>query len=163
MRILMVCLGNICRSPTAEAVLRSKLESAGLAGRVSVDSAGTYGGHAGEPPDRRAIAHASRRGYQLAALRARLVRVDDFERFDLVLAMDDDNVDELESSCPPEHRGKIGRLASYGARYRAEAIPDPWAGGPGDFERVLDLVEDACDGLIADLAQRLEGNFGGQT
>jgi protein-tyrosine phosphatase len=163
MRVLMVCMGNICRSPTAEAVLREKLERAGLGDRVVVDSAGTHGWHEGAPPDRRAIAHAARRGYDLKPLRARQVVDADFERFDLLLAMDWDNLAELESACPPEHRAKLGRLSAWGRRFASEVVPDPYQHGPDAFERVLDLVEDACDQLIEHLAAQVAGNFGQQT
>jgi protein-tyrosine phosphatase len=161
--VLFVCMGNICRSPTAEGVLRRKLRQAGLERHVLVDSAGTHGWHAGEPPDRRAIAHAARRGYDLAPLRARAVDDADFERFDLVLAMDWDNLAELESRCPPQHRAKLGRLAAWGRRHRADEVPDPYAHGPEAFEQVLDLVEDACTALVDDLAARVAGNFLSET
>jgi protein-tyrosine phosphatase len=149
MRVLMVCLGNICRSPTAEAVLRAKLDAAGLAQRVEVDSAGTGSWHLGEPPDARSQRHAARRGYDLSALRARRVAEDDFHRFDLILAMDEDNLADLR------------RLAPGGA-CRAELrlfapieVPDPYSGGPAGFERVLDLVETASDAWVKDLSLRL--------
>jgi len=150
-RVLMVCMGNICRSPTAEAVLRHKLRAAGLEAVVLVDSAGTHGYHVGEPPDSRSIAHARRRGYDLSALRARKVTAADFDQFDLVLAMDWDNVELLEDLCPVHHRTKLRRLAEFSRRFRTEVIPDPYAGGAAGFEHVLDLVEDACDGLLAHL------------
>jgi protein-tyrosine phosphatase len=151
-RVLMVCMGNICRSPTAEAVLRHKLRAAGLEDVVLVDSAGTHGYHVGEPPDSRSIAHARRRGYDLSALRARKVTAADFDRFDLVLAMDWDNVELLEDLCPSHHRPKLRRLAEFSRRFRTEVVPDPYAGGAAGFEHVLDLVEDACDGLLAHLS-----------
>lgn len=100
-RVLLICMGNICRSPTAEGVLRRKLQQAGLAARVEVDSAGTHGYHVGAPPDERAQRHALERGYDLSALRARKVEATDFERFDLVLAMDEDNLERLRELCPP--------------------------------------------------------------
>jgi protein-tyrosine phosphatase len=147
--VLMVCMGNICRSPTAEAVLREKLRRAGWHDRVTVDSAGTHAWHAGAPPDARSVRHAARRGYDLSALRARPVHDHDFERFDLILAMDWDNLSLLEERCPVAHRSKLARLTEYGVRHASPVVPDPYAGGGADFERVLDLVEDACDGLIA--------------
>jgi protein-tyrosine phosphatase len=150
-RILMVCLGNICRSPTAEAVLRARLAAAGLAGRVTVDSAGTGGWHVGEPPDRRAIVHGARRGYDLAPLRARQVDDADFARFDLILAMDEDNLADLEAACPPEHRHKLRLLMDGAGPGHGRAVPDPYSRGPEAFERVLDLVEVACDALVAQL------------
>ncbi len=151
-RILMVCMGNICRSPTAEGVLRDKLHAAGLAEQVEVDSAGTHADwHAGEAPDPRSQRHAARRGYDLAALRARKVVVADFERHDLILGMDDDNLARLEDLCPRAHRAKLGRLTDHSVRFVASAVPDPYQGGAEDFEHVLDLVEDACDGLVRSL------------
>jgi protein-tyrosine phosphatase len=150
-RVLMVCMGNICRSPTAEGVLRHKLRAAGLEGAVLVDSAGTHAYHVGEPPDSRAIAHARRRGYDLSALRARKVTAVDFDDFDLVLAMDWDNVELLEDLCPGHHRPKLRRLAEFSRRFPVDVVPDPYTGGAAGFEHVLDLVEDACDGLLAHL------------
>jgi protein-tyrosine phosphatase len=158
MRVLMVCMGNICRSPTAEAVLREKLRQAGLGDRVAVDSAGTHGWHQGEPPDPRAIAHAARRGYDLKPLRARAVADADFDGFDLLLAMDWDNLAALEERCPATQRGKLRRLTEYARRHSSAVVPDPYAEGPAAFERVLDLVEDACEGLVEDLALRVVGN-----
>lgn len=155
-RVLMICMGNICRSPTAHAVLRHKLAQAGLAGEVVVDSAGTHAWHKGEPPDSRAIRHARLRGYDLSTLRAKGVVEADFEKFDLILAMDDDNLAVLREKCPPEHRTKLARLSEHAVRMRTSTvIPDPYYGGPNGFEHVLDLVEDACDGLVADLAKRI--------
>ena len=149
--VLMVCMGNICRSPTAEGVLRHKLLAAGLAGQVSVDSAGTHAWHAGEPPDRRSQKHALARGYDLSALRAREVVAEDFERFDLVLAMDWDNLALLEDLRPPVHRARLGRLCEYARNFDSPVVPDPYSSGADAFEQVLDLVEDACDGLVASL------------
>jgi low molecular weight protein-tyrosine phosphatase len=152
-RVLMVCMGNICRSPTAEAVLREKLRTAGLADRIEVDSAGTHDWHAGAPPDPRSVAHARRRGYDLSALRSRPVRSSDFEQFDLILAMDWDNLEHLASLCPAPHRAKLGRLTEHCQRLASPVVPDPYAGPANGFERVVDLVEDACDGLVASLLE----------
>jgi protein-tyrosine phosphatase len=153
-RVLMVCMGNICRSPTAEAVLRHKLQQAGLHERVTVDSAGTHANwHAGEAPDRRSQAHAARRGYDLSALRARQVVEADFDQFDLILAMDWDNLALLEDLCPPPSRHKLRRLTEHCRSRDCPVVPDPYTGSTDDFERVLDLVEDACDGLV-ELLQR---------
>jgi protein-tyrosine phosphatase len=161
--VLMVCMGNICRSPTAEAVLRHKLEAAGLGAQVRVDSAGTHAWHAGEPPDPRSVQHARRRGYDLSPLRARPVTVDDFWRFDLILAMDWDNLALLEELCPEEHRRKLGRLTQHARRFDSPVVPDPYQGGAAGFEQVLDLIEDACDGLVERLAIQIRGNFPGQS
>ena len=150
--VLMICMGNICRSPTAEAVLRSKLQRAGLAERVWVDSAGTHGYHTGEAPDPRAVACGARRGYDLSRLRARPVHDDDFLRFDWLLAMDEDNLQWLQRKAVPERRAQLGLLMAHATRHTDElAVPDPYYGAPAGFERVLDLVEDACDGFVAQL------------
>lgn len=154
-RVLMVCTGNICRSPTAEVVLRRKLHDAGLADAVEVDSAGTHGYHVGEPPDERAQRHAARRGYDLSALRARRVGPLDFERFDLILVMDWDNLHALEARCPPDDRSKLVRLASFAAAGTSAVVPDPYYSSAAAFEEVLDLVEDACDGVVRHLQDRL--------
>lgn len=151
-RVLLVCMGNICRSPTAEAVLRRKVEAAGLAERVLVDSAGTHGYHSGEPPDARAEAAARRRGYEMKHLRARQVTESDFAEFDFVLAMDTHNLKALEKVCPPEHRRKLGLLMAYGERNKVREVPDPYYGPAAGFDRVLDLVEDAAGGLVKRLA-----------
>lgn len=159
-RVLMVCMGNICRSPTAAGVLRHRLDAAGLGDRIGVDSAGTYGGHAGDAPDPRAQRHAARRGYDLSRQRARQVRPDDFERFGLVLAMDEDNLEALARVRPPGV-GDVRLLMSFAAGDGLpHEVPDPYYGGPEGFERVLDLVEVACDGLIKHL-RREQGNFRG--
>jgi len=153
--VLMVCMGNICRSPTAEAVLRHKLAALDLSNLVEVDSAGTHAAwHANQPPDPRAIAHARLRGYDLTGLRARMLTPNDFERFDLILAMDDDNHAVLVEKCDAVHRAKLGRLTDHGG-LKAREVPDPYYGPPGGFDRVLDLVEDACDGLVAHIASQV--------
>jgi protein-tyrosine phosphatase len=148
-RVLMVCLGNICRSPTAEAMLRSKLHAAGLDGRVEVDSAGTADYHVGAPPDRRAVAHGERRGLALKDLRGRQVSRADFDRFDHILAMDDDNLADLQRIRPPGSRARLALLMSFAPRAGAREVPDPYGGGAEGFETVLDLVESAADGFIA--------------
>jgi len=151
-RVLMVCMGNICRSPTAEAVLRSKLDKAGLAREVEVASAGTHGYHVGEPPDGRAQKHAARRGYDLSRIRAQKVAAEHFQRYDWVLAMDDENLAVLRELAPPDGRAKLSLLMAYAVRHTDEAtVPDPYYGPPAGFERVLDLVEDACEGFIQNL------------
>jgi protein-tyrosine phosphatase len=141
-RILFVCMGNICRSPTAEGVMRSLVREEGLEGRVVIDSAGTGGWHAGEPPDARATDAAQRRGIELDGA-ARQVEPEDFERFDLLLAMDRENLAALRRLAPDdEARGKVRLL--LGDR----DVPDPYYGGARGFEDVLDLVESACRGLL---------------
>lgn len=150
--VLMVCMGNICRSPTAEEVLRYKLRMAALDSFVSVDSAGTHADwHAGEAPDPRAIQHAARRGYDLRSLRARRITPADIERFDLILGMDEANMGLLAEMAGRRHGRKLGLLTDHLVRLKAAEVPDPYQGGAAGFERVLDLVEDACDGLVRHL------------
>lgn len=145
--ILFVCMGNICRSPTAEGVFRHHVTEAGLADRVLVDSAGTHAYHVGEPPDRRAAAAAERRGYSMARLRARRVVADDFSRFHYILGMDRDNVALLKEQAEAEQHGKIRLFLEFSQAGEAE-VPDPYYGGAAGFERVLDLVEEASTGLL---------------
>lgn len=149
LRVLFVCMGNICRSPSAHGVLRHKLKAAGLGQRVEVDSAGTHGYHVGAPPDERSQQHARRRGYELADLRARRLEAADFERFDLVLAMDEDNLTLARARCPPALQERLHLFLPYArADSGMRAVPDPYYGGPDGFEEVLDLVEAACDALL---------------
>jgi protein-tyrosine phosphatase len=158
LRVLMVCSGNICRSPTAEGVLRVKLQAAGLADRIEVDSAGTQGLHAREAPDPRAQALASRRGYDLSRLRARRVVGEDFVRFHRILAMDEGHLEWLQDAAPPDARARVGLLMAHAVRHRnRREVPDPYYGSERDFELVLDLVEDACEGLARELAVDLSG------
>ena len=150
----MVCLGNICRSPTAEGVLRTKLERLGLHDRVRVESAGTHG-EKGGAPDARAVA-AARRGYDLARIRSRRVVAADLAGYDLVLAMDSDNLEFLLEACQPELHGRIRLLLKDDAAPGdGRDVPDPYYGGPAGFEHVLDLLEAACDKLAQDLHRRL--------
>lgn len=151
--VLLVCMGNICRSPTAHGVLRDLLAREGLGDEVVVDSAGTHAYHVGEAPDERAQLAAARRGYDLSALRARRVRIEDFERFDYILAMDRSNLGELRRMCPPEHAAKLRLFLDYTGTPGAE-VPDPYFGGASGFEQVLDLVEAASRGLISTLRAR---------
>lgn len=154
MRVLFVCLGNICRSPSAEGVFREQLRQAGLAERVEVDSCGIGHWHVGKAPDRRAQAAASQRGIDLSALRARMLEAEDFERFDYILAMDHDNLAAIEARRPPECRARIDLFLSYAGR-PDEAVPDPYFGGDDGFERVLDLIEAASRGLVDELRRQL--------
>jgi protein-tyrosine phosphatase len=146
MKVLFVCTGNICRSPTARVVLERLAEDAGLA--LQVDSAGTHGYHVGEPPDERAQAHARRRGYDLSGQRARRVAVEDFERFDLILAMDRGHLRILERQCPPQHRPKLRLCMDFAQRAGGDDVPDPYYGGADGFEQALDMIEDACRGVL---------------
>lgn len=147
-RILLVCMGNICRSPTAEGVVRKIIKDNGLGDLVEVDSAGTHGYHAGEAPDPRALAAAAKRGYDLKGLRARKVRRDDFALFDLVLAMDRENLANLLEICPPVYQERVRLFLSYASETRSDEVPDPYFGGPAGFEAVLDMIEDAARGLV---------------
>jgi len=148
LRIVFVCMGNICRSPTAEAVMRTMVERTGLTQRCELDSAGTHAYHVGNPPDRRSQLAAKQRGYDLSGLRARQVDESDFVLFDLILAMDRDNLALLEQSCPPGQRHKLGLLLDYAEGCGEEEVPDPYYGGPEGFGHVLDLTEAAARGLI---------------
>ncbi|SDS47388.1 low molecular weight protein-tyrosine-phosphatase [Pseudomonas oryzae] len=154
MRVLFVCLGNICRSPTAEGVMRHKLQLAGLAGRVLVDSAGTGAWHVGKAPDPRTRAVAEQRGYLLHDLRARQVCGEDFARFDLILAMDHDNLRELRRLRPADGVAELDLFLRRGGLAEHE-VPDPYYGGADGFERVLDMVELACDRLIEQIREAL--------
>lgn len=154
MRVLFVCMGNICRSPTAEGVLRQRVRAAGLEGRIDIDSAGTGDWHVGKPPDGRACSAARRRGYELGTLRARQVRPDDFQRFDLILAMDHDNLARLRALQPEQGGAELDLLLR---RYDlgCDAVPDPYYGAEDGFEEVLDLMEQACDALLEEIKGRL--------
>jgi protein-tyrosine phosphatase len=152
--VLMVCMGNICRSPTAEGVLRHLVREAGLADAVRIDSAGTLDYHAGSPPDTRSQEHALRRGYDLSSQRARQVRSRDFEDFDLILAMDWQNLRELEASCPRQHQHKLRRLMEFAPEGFGDVVADPYSGAESGFETVLDQVELACRGVLASLLRQ---------
>jgi protein-tyrosine phosphatase len=140
-----VCTGNICRSPTAEAVLKDLATKTGV--ELRVESAGIGDWHVGQPPDERAQHHAKTRGYDLSAQRARQVRKRDFEEFDLIVAMDRGHLEILQDHCPPQHRGKLRMLV------KGRDVPDPYYGGPEGFEQVLDMVEAACLGLLFEISK----------
>lgn len=148
MRILFVCLGNICRSPTAEGVLRTIAEREAPELELEVDSAGTAGYHVGDPPDPRTQAAASRRGYDLSGLRARVVAPEDFERFDLILAMDRENLAVLQRRAPAVARSRVRLFLEFAPEAGTSEVPDPYYGGPNGFEEVLDLVESASRRLL---------------
>jgi protein-tyrosine phosphatase len=154
-KILFVCMGNICRSPTAEAVLQKRLADVGLLGKIKVDSAGTHNFHPNAAPDERAQWHALRRGYDLSGLRARPVIESDFEEFDLILTMDWDNRALLEERCPSHLVHKIRGLAEFLQTSQASVIPDPYYGGEQGFEQVFDLIEEATQGLIQLLLKKV--------
>jgi protein-tyrosine phosphatase len=146
--VLFVCTGNICRSPTAEAIFRKLVIDAGMQDAITADSAGTHGYHIGEPPDPRAQASAAARGYDLSALRARRLERTDFQRFDLIVAMDRGHFAMLSRMAEPPAAHKLKLMMSYASGFREKDVPDPYYGGPQDFERVLDMLEDAARGLL---------------
>jgi protein-tyrosine phosphatase len=153
--VIFFCMGNICRSPTAHGVFRQRVLDAGLTGLVHMDSAGTHNYHPGEAPDARSQRHARTRGYDLSDLRARQLAKSDFEQAHLLLAMDHDNLALAQSMCPPEHRHKLRRFTEFCQRHDVTTVPDPYYGGAQGFEHVLDLVEDACDGLLQHIRQQI--------
>ncbi|MEO0438779.1 MAG: low molecular weight protein-tyrosine-phosphatase [Pseudomonadota bacterium] len=154
--VLFVCLGNICRSPTAEGVFRSFLRQAGLAETIRVDSAGTGAWHMGEPPDIRAQDAAALRGYELSAIKSRRVRTEDFFEFDYVLAMDWSNLQELRSLQPDDSSSTVSLFLDYAPAAPTDEVPDPYYGSGEGFETVLDLVEQASVGLLKELQTKLE-------
>jgi protein-tyrosine phosphatase len=148
-----VCLGNICRSPTAHGVFEGFIERRGLSGEILVDSCGTGEWHVGSPPDRRAMAAAARRGYDLGHLRARQVQPADFDTFDYILAMDRDNLADLQAMCPAGFTGHLGLFLSFAGDGAPRDVPDPYYGGDAGFDLVLDLIESASAGLLQALAR----------
>lgn len=148
-RVLFVCLGNICRSPTAEGVFRDLVGREGLSDRIATDSCGTGNWHVGDPPDARAVAEATRRGIQLDDLRARQLHPDDFARFNFVLGMDRKNLASLHSQCPPEHFAKVQLFLSFDPDAGTTEVPDPYYGGPDGFRDVFDMIDAASRGLLA--------------
>mgnify|MGYP005989388705 CR=1 FL=1 len=149
-KVLFVCMGNICRSPTAHAVFNKKVKSTQLV--VEVESAGTINHHVGDPPDKRAIQHGSERGYDFSGLTARHVQDGDFEYYDLILVMDKDNLKDLFKRCPEQYQHKVQLFLKYADTFQnVEEVPDPYFGGAKGFEFVLDLIENASDGLIKQL------------
>lgn len=146
--VLFVCMGNICRSPTAEGVFRKVVTDAGLLDRIHVESAGTHAYHVGHPPDRRAQAAANRRGVVLKNIRAKRVRDEDFAAFDYILAMDRDNLGELIARAPQACSDRVHLFLEFAGAPGTLEVPDPYYGGPSGFELVLDLVEDASKGLL---------------
>jgi protein-tyrosine phosphatase len=154
--VLFVCMGNICRSPTAHGVFRQKVIDQGLADWVIVDSAGTHNYHPGSPPDERSQKHAKKRGYELSDLRARQIRQADFEQFDLIAVMDWDSLALMKEECPPQHHSKLRRLTEFCTQHDSPIVPDPYYGGKQGFDHVLDLVEDACEGLIRHVKNQIQ-------
>jgi protein-tyrosine phosphatase len=152
--VLFVCMGNICRSPTAEGVFRQKLQEAGLATVVRTDSAGTHGYHIGSPPDPRACKAALGRGIDISDLRARLLVTEDFQNFDYVVAMDNDNLSVMRALRPAQSRAHIGLLLDYAPPGSVREVPDPYYGSRQGFDQVLDLVEAGCQGLLQEILQQ---------
>lgn len=153
-KVLFVCLGNICRSPTAHGVFSDLVDRRDLSARIAVDSAGTGSWHIGRPPDSRATSAALGRGYDLSSLRARQVSPSDFKDFDYVLAMDRDNLRVLETMKPDNYSGHLGLFLHFASDVGISEVPDPYYGGDEGFEQVLDLIESASEGLLADIVQR---------
>lgn len=147
-RVLFVCTGNICRSPTAEAVARHFIHSGGLDAHIEVDSAGTHGYHAGEAPDPRSVKAAAKRGYDLSVLRARKLEPSDFQTFDLLLAMDRGHLELMRRACPKVYHNKLDLFLRHAPASEFDEVPDPYYGGPQGFEMVLDMCEAGVGGLI---------------
>ncbi len=155
-KVLFVCMGNICRSPTADAVFRHQLKTVGLEKRVLVDSAGTHAYHIGKPPDKRAQQAALRRGYKMHDLRARAIQSSDFSDFDYILAMDNDNLAQLKINCPDQYNHKLSLFMQYSKNFSSgNEVADPYFGGSQGFENVLDMVEIASQGLLAHIRKHL--------
>ncbi len=152
--VLFVCMGNICRSPTAEGVFAKRVADAGLAERVDIDSAGTHAYHVGEPPDPRAQRTAASRDVDLSRLRARKAVAEDFAEFDYVLAMDRDNYERLQAICPEGAEHKLQLFLRYAPELDIDEVPDPYYGGPAGFDRVLDMIEVAAEGLLEEIRKR---------
>ncbi|MBI5430070.1 MAG: low molecular weight phosphotyrosine protein phosphatase [Nitrosomonadales bacterium] len=153
-KVLFVCMGNICRSPTAEAVFRHYVENAGLSGQIIIDSAGTHDYHIGDPPDLRSQRAAQQRGYDMSGLRGRQVEEGDFRRFDYVLAMDRANLSILQNLAPADSNTRARLFLEYARHHAEREVPDPYYGGANGFERVLDMVEDAAEGLLQQIRQQ---------
>ena len=154
-KVLFVCMGNICRSPTAQGIFEQLVREAQLEHRIVIDSAGTHAYHVGNMPDERATEAAGRRGVDLTLQRARRIEAADFTQFDYVLAMDRSNLEDLAAICPTPHRAKLRLFLEFAERPDVLEVPDPYYGGAQGFERVLDLVEEGARGLLEDIRRRL--------
>lgn len=153
-KVLFVCMGNICRSPTAQGVFEKLVDEHALSGQIQIDSAGTHAYHVGEPPDVRAAEAARRRGVNLDQQRARRFSAEDFDEFDYVLAMDSSNYADMSAVCPPEHSARLRLFLEFTPVPGATEVPDPYYGGATGFERVLDMIEAASAGLLAEIRQQ---------
>ncbi|MEJ2361481.1 MAG: low molecular weight phosphotyrosine protein phosphatase [Gammaproteobacteria bacterium] len=153
-RVLFVCMGNICRSPTAHGVFRALVQERNLQKLIEIDSAGTHAYHTGEPPDSRAQNTATQRGIDLSDLRARAVKVRDFERYDYILAMDESNYEDLLEQCPDEAKQKVYLFLNFAPQLNRRSVPDPYYGGIKGFENVYDMIDHAARGLLDDIEQR---------
>lgn len=153
-KVLFVCTGNICRSPSAQGVFQHLVNEAGLSDAISVDSAATHQFHVGEAPDARAQAAASKRGYDISSLVARQITQDDFREADMILAMDWENLSALQQRCPKPYQHKLMLLMRYSNEYEEATVPDPYYGGPDGFARVLDYIEDSCQGVLEVVRKR---------
>jgi protein-tyrosine phosphatase len=153
-KVLFVCMGNICRSPTAHGVFRALVQERDLQKTIEIDSAGTHAYHVGEPPDRRAQSTASQRGVELSDLRARSVKPRDFTKFDYILAMDEANYESLMMACPEEAKEKVHLFLSFAPHLNRREVPDPYYGGLKGFENVFDMIDHAAKGLLQDIEQR---------
>ena len=155
-KVLFVCTGNICRSPSAEGVFRRMIDDAGLADLIGVDSAGTHAYHVGEAPDPRAQAAARKRGYDISGHVARQVKQEDFREFDLILSMDWENLAALQQMAPKVYHHKLMLLMRYSNEFEEATVPDPYYGGPEGFVKVLDYLEDACEGVMEVVRKRVQ-------
>lgn len=147
-KVLFVCMGNICRSPSAEGVFRRLINDSGLSNVVGTDSAGTHNFHVGESPDARAVAAARKRGYDISERVARQISPEDFREFDMILVMDWENLSALQQQCPKPHQHKLMLLMRFANEFEEATVPDPYYGGPEGFSKVLDYLEDSCQGVL---------------
>ena len=153
-KVLFVCLGNICRSPTAEGVFRKVVVDSGLSDLIIIDSAGTHAYHVGEPPDRRAQETAARRGVDISGLRGRRATENDLDEFDYVLAMDRENLHNLLAIAQEHHRERIKLFMEFAEDQEEQDVPDPYYGGPSGFDRVMDMIEEASEGLLTEIRKK---------